>query len=122
MYQPHQPNNNDLDFAGAPNLFTGSDGTPLVGLGNKDGVYYAVSRATGALVWKRKVAEPGLARPGGNYSTGGFIGPTAQGNGVVVGGTAIGGAPFLHALDATSGTIDWQQPAAAAIFQFAPGT
>ena len=116
VYQPHQPNNNDLDFAGAPNLFTGSDGTPLVGLGNKDGVYYAVSRATGALVWKRKVAEPGLARPGGNYSTGGFIGPTAQGNGVVVGGTAIGGAPFLHALDATSGTIDWQQPAAAATY------
>jgi polyvinyl alcohol dehydrogenase (cytochrome) len=116
VYQPHEPNNDDLDFAGAPNLVTGSRGVPLVGLGNKDGVYYAVSRATGALVWKRRVAEPGLTRPGSNYSTGGFIGPTAHADGVIVGGTAIGGAPFLHALDASTGTVDWQQPAAAATY------
>jgi polyvinyl alcohol dehydrogenase (cytochrome) len=116
VYQPHEPNNDDLDFAGAPNLFTGSGGVPLVGLGNKDGVYYAVARATGELVWKRKVAEPGLTRPGANYSTGGFIGPTAHDDGVIVGGTAIGGAPFLHALDATTGTVEWQQPEAAATY------
>ena len=116
VYQPHQPNNDDFDFAGAPNLFTGAAGARLVGLGNKDGVYYAVSRATGAFVWKRKVAEPGLTRPGSNYSTGGFIGPTAYADGVIVGGTAIGGAPFLHALDARAGTLAWQQPAAAATY------
>lgn len=116
VFQPHEPNNNDFDFAGAPNLFTGSDGAPLVGLGSKDGVYYAVSRTTGALVWKRKAVEPGLTRPGRNYSTGGFIGPTALGDGVIVGGTAIGGSPFLHGLDADTGTIAWQQPAAAATY------
>ena len=44
VYQPHEPNNDDFDFAGAPNLFTGAGGDPLVGLGNKDGVYYAVDR------------------------------------------------------------------------------
>ena len=116
VYQPHEPNNDDFDFAGAPNLFTGAGDVPLVGLGNKDGVYYAVSRDTGALVWKRKVAEPGLTRPGSNYSTGGFIGPTAHADGVIVGGTAIGGAPFLHALDAATGAIAWQQSEPAATY------
>ena len=49
-YQPHPPNNDDLDFAGAPNLFE-MNGRKLVGLGNKDAVYYAVDRATGELRW-----------------------------------------------------------------------
>jgi len=114
-YQPHQPNRDDLDFAGAPNLFE-AGGRVLVGLGNKDGVYYAVDRDTGALVWSTKVAEPGLTRPGSNFSTGGFIGPTAVSDGIVVGGTAIGGAPYLHALDAATGNIVWQQPEVAATY------
>lgn len=111
-YQPHQPNLDDLDFAGAPNLFTAGD-RPLVGLGNKDAVYYAVDAETGGLVWQAKVAEPGIPRPGGNFSTGGFIGPTAVADGLVVGGTAVGGSPYLHALDAGTGAIRWQQPLAA---------
>ena len=57
-YQPHQPNRDDLDFAGAPNLFE-VDGRALVGLGNKDGTYYAVDRETGALVWTTHVVRPG---------------------------------------------------------------
>ena len=114
-YQPHEPNRDDLDFAGAPNLFE-AGGRALVGLGNKDGTYYAVDRETGALVWSTKVAEPGLTRPGSNFSTGGFIGPTAVADGVVAGGTAIGGSPFLHALDAETGAIRWQQPEAAATY------
>jgi hypothetical protein len=84
----------------------------VVGLGGKDGVYYAVDRSTGSLVWKRRVASPGIPSPGGNYSTGGFIGATAHANGRVVGGTAVGGSPFLHAIDAATGDIAWQQPAA----------
>ncbi|TMK65009.1 MAG: hypothetical protein E6G60_05990, partial [Actinobacteria bacterium] len=103
-YQPH-----------APNLFE-ANGRALVGLGNKDAVYYAVDRETGELVWKTKVAEPGLVRPGSNFSTGGFIGPTAVADGVIAGGTAVGGAPFLHALDAATGKLRWQQPIAAATY------
>jgi polyvinyl alcohol dehydrogenase (cytochrome) len=109
-YQPHDQGLNDLDFAGAPNLFEIGD-RDVVGLGNKDGVYYAVDRASGDPIWQRRVAEPGLPRPNGNFSTGGFIGPTAQADGVIVGGTAVGGEPYLHALDAISGDIVWQQPA-----------
>jgi polyvinyl alcohol dehydrogenase (cytochrome) len=111
-YQPHQPNRDDLDFAGAPNLFD-AGGRALVGLGNKDAAYYAVDRSTGELVWRTQVTEPGIPRPNANYSTGGFIGATAVADGVVVGGTAVGGTPALHALDAATGTIKWQQPEAA---------
>jgi polyvinyl alcohol dehydrogenase (cytochrome) len=111
-YQPHQPNRDDLDFAGAPNLFD-AGGRALVGLGNKDAAYYAVDRSTGELVWRTQVTEPGIPRPNANFSTGGFIGATAVADGVVVGGTAVGGTPALHALDAATGAIKWQQPEAA---------
>lgn len=111
-YQPHDQNEDDLDFAGAPNLFSIGE-RAVVGLGNKDATYYAVDRETGELVWSAAVAEPGIPRPGGNYSTGGFIGATAVSDGVVVGGTAVGGGPYLHALDAETGAIRWQQPLAA---------
>jgi polyvinyl alcohol dehydrogenase (cytochrome) len=111
-YQPHQPNRDDLDFAGAPNLFD-AGGRALVGLGNKDAAYYAVDRSTGELVWRTQVTEPGIPRPNTNYSTGGFIGATAVADGVVVGGTAVGGTPALHALDTATGAIKWQQAEAA---------
>jgi polyvinyl alcohol dehydrogenase (cytochrome) len=108
-YQPHEQNLDDLDLAGAPNLFTVGRRS-VVGIGSKDGVYYAVDRATGELVWKRRAVEPGIPEPDSNYSTGGFIGATAVAGGRVVGGTAVGGDPYLHAIDARSGKIAWQQP------------
>jgi hypothetical protein len=118
-FQPHEPNRDDLDFAGAPNLFD-SAGRSLVGLGGKDGTYYALDRETGELVWTTPVVGPGLTNPGSNFSTGGFIGPTAVAEGVIAGGTAIGDDPYLHALDAETGAIKWQQPVAAATYG-APG-
>ena len=98
-FQPRGPSNNDFDFAGAPNLFE-ANGQALVGLGGKDGVYYALDRVTGKLVWKRAgrrgqacVAELLDRR---------FIGATAVADGLVVGGTAIGGpCPCLHGIDAS---------------------
>jgi polyvinyl alcohol dehydrogenase (cytochrome) len=111
-YQPHQPNRDDLDFAGAPNLFRAGE-RAVVGLGGKDGTYYALDRDTGALVWSTHVVAPGLTHPGSNFSTGGFIGPTASHQGLVIGGTAIGGSPALHALDTATGAVSWQQPIAA---------
>lgn len=110
-FQPHEPNNDDFDFAGSPNLFA-ADGQQLVGLGNKDAAYYAVDRETGELVWERQATEPGIDERGSNYSTGGFIGPTAVADtaegGVIVGGTAVGPCPCLHAMDAATGEIRWQ--------------
>ena len=114
-YQPHEQNLDDLDFAGAPNLFE-IDGRAVVGLGNKDATYYVVDRETGDPVWQTKVAEPGVAEEGENFSFGGFIGPTAYVDGMVVGGTAVGGSPYLHALDAETGDILWQQGEAGPTF------
>jgi polyvinyl alcohol dehydrogenase (cytochrome) len=106
-YQPHEPNNDDLDFAGAPNLFSIGD-RDVVGLGNKDGHYYVVDRATGAPVWQVEATQPGLEEPGSNFSTGGFIGGTAVSDGMVVGGTGVGPCPCAHGIDAATGEIAWQ--------------
>jgi polyvinyl alcohol dehydrogenase (cytochrome) len=114
-FQPHDQNLDDLDFAGAPNLFE-IDGRAVVGLGNKDAVYYVVDRETGELIWRRQVTEPGVPEGGSNYSFGGFIGPTAHVDGLIVGGTAVGGSPHVHALDAATGEIVWQQPEAGPTF------
>jgi polyvinyl alcohol dehydrogenase (cytochrome) len=113
-FQPRGPSNFDFDFAGAPNLFE-AGGRALVGLGGKDGVYYALDRDRGKLVWKAAVAVP--RNPNRNYSTGGFIGASAVEAGIVVGGTAIGApCPCLHGIDAASGRVVWQQPDAAPTF------
>ncbi len=64
---------------------------------------------SGELVWKAKAADPGLTKPGGNFSTGGFIGGTGVSDGVIAGGTAVGPPPFLHGIDAATGKILWQQ-------------
>src|SRR4029078_9551612 len=83
-------------------------GRALVGLGGKDGVYYALDRVTGKLVWKRAASEPRVQSP--NFSTGGFIGATAVDDGVIVGGTAIGGpCPCAHGIRTDTGAFAWQQ-------------
>jgi outer membrane protein assembly factor BamB len=108
-YQPHQPSPADLDFAGAPNLFE-AGGKALVGLGGKDGNYYALDRDSGKVVWEVKAAEAS--------ANGGFIGSTAVADGVVAGGTGFpgsggGGSALskqnLHGLDAATGRILWQR-------------
>ncbi|MEZ5246356.1 MAG: PQQ-binding-like beta-propeller repeat protein [Acidimicrobiales bacterium] len=106
-FQPHPENDRDTDFAGAPNLLTSDTGRALVGLGNKDAHYYAVDRDTGELVWATEATEEGYIRPG--YASGGFVGPAAVGEGLVIGATAVGDCPCLHALDESTGAIRWQQ-------------
>lgn len=114
-FQPHGPNNDDLDFAGAPNLFS-IDGRDVVGLGNKDGSYYTVDRDNGELLWTTEATEPGIEEEGSNFSTGGFIGATAYSDGVIAGGTAVGPAPFVHAIDAANGEILWQDSSGQAVY------
>ncbi len=105
-FQPHLPNRNDWDFGATPNLFELEDGTSVLGIGNKDGAYYTLDGRTGELLWATKVAEPGDA--GENFSIGGYLGSTAAHDGRVFGGTAIGGPPYYHALDAGSGAVEWR--------------
>ena len=105
-YQPHEQGSmQDWDFAGAPNLFE-IDGDPVVGLGNKDGFYYVVDRNTGKLVWKAEAQRQ--AADGDGFAFGGFIGATAVSAGAVVGATAIGDCPCVHAFDAATGETLWR--------------
>jgi polyvinyl alcohol dehydrogenase (cytochrome) len=96
----------DLDFIASPNLFTASIGTtptPLVGVGSKNGVYYAVDQDTGALVWQQAVVAGG--------GLGGFNASTAVAFGNVYAGTFTG-PPFIFALGDTNGAVAWQCPTA----------
>jgi len=104
-FQPHAPNRADLDFGATPNVISLPGGQELIGVGNKDAVYYAVDPSTGALVWSAQVAEPGNV--GEDFAVGGFIGSTATWRGNVFGGTALGGPPWYHALDGSSGARLW---------------
>jgi outer membrane protein assembly factor BamB len=86
----------DADFGASPNLFTGANGATLVGEGGKDGVYYALNRATMQLVWKTSVGTPA--------PTGGFLGST------VFDGTRIYGLDVATSMVAAlgrDGTVAW---------------
>ena len=61
----------DYDFGASPNLFTAPDGTPMVGEGQKSGVYWALDRRTMKPAWSRTIAV-------GTPVIGGVIGSTAS--------------------------------------------
>jgi polyvinyl alcohol dehydrogenase (cytochrome) len=89
----------DADFGASPNLFTTPNGTALVGEGGKDGVYYALDRATMNPVWKTTVGTPA--------PTGGFLGST------VFDGTRIYGVDVATGKVAAlsrGGKIAWTSP------------
>lgn len=109
-FQPHEPNRNDWDFGATPNLFVDPAGRQVLGVGSKDGAYYALRPGDGKLLWRTQAAEPGDA--GEDFSVGGFIGSPAVWEGRIYGGTAIGGPPYYHALDGRDGTVLWRGAAA----------
>ncbi len=107
----------DFDFGSGPNLFRLPSGRQLLGIGQKNGIYWALDPATGAVAWKT------MAGPGSGY--GGIeFGSATDGQRVYV---AIGdfyGKPYQitsasgrtsttsggswAALDAATGKILWQ--------------
>jgi polyvinyl alcohol dehydrogenase (cytochrome) len=109
----------DFDFGTTVNLANPDPltGAPtFLGVGGKDGTYYRLDPATGALQWARRVVFGGFA--------GGFLGTTADDGTHTYGATALGdlGAPCepgnladtplqeptLHAFN-RDGTVAWQQ-------------
>src|SRR2546422_786389 len=105
----------DLDFISSPNVFTATIGTtptPVVGVGSKNGVYYAVDQDTGALVWQQTVVAGGEA--------GGFSPSAGVAVGKIYAGTFTG-PPYIFALDATNGAVAWQcPPTECNVFSFGP--
>lgn len=107
-FQPSPNNRDDFDFGATPNLFfVPALGREVVGAGRKDAVYYALDPDTGALLWQ----SPTLADPGPinqDFAIAGFLGSPGVWQGNVFGGTAIGGAPYMHSISGSDGAIRWQ--------------
>lgn len=98
--------NPDADFGASANLFTGPDGTKLVGQGQKNGIYTALDRATMGPVWRTQIG-PGSFMGGIIGSTAvdaeGIYGPATQGGemwSLGLGGAlrwlSTDGGPVLH--------------------------
>ena len=128
-WRPREVDTQDLDFGGAPNLFTlDVDGTPrdVVGVGGKDGTYYVIDRdgvnVRNGVAWSD--ADPsGLPYWRTNVVPGGPIGGIIQtasvdeASGRIYFSTAPGTDvftpqhPTVHALDLTTGAIVWEKTA-----------
>jgi len=95
----------DGDFGATPTLFTNSTGTPVVGLENKNGKFYAFKRdAIGSgPVWSSK-----LATGRGSQSSAAWNGHALYvgGNSVTLNGTNCHGS--VSALNPDTGAIVWQ--------------
>lgn len=98
----------DVGFSASPNLFTAEidrEARDLVGVGQKSGVYWALDRDTGEMVWQAQVSPAGFL--------GGMEGTSAYADGVIVvpatdwpefDGPASG---LVTGLDAATGETVW---------------
>ena len=121
------PRSPDSDFGTNPVLFSATiDGTTrqLVGAGQKSGMFWALDRATGEVVWSRK-ASGGSALIGGVFNNGAFDGQRtiiAANNGASTGegsepangnshtlGLPIATTSVLEALDPATGAVLWER-------------
>lgn len=97
----------DADVGAAPNLWT-SDGRDLVGAGDKTGVYHALDRETGEVVWETPLTPGSML--------GGAIGTAAFVDGTLVVTSNVGNpennsptnASKVAALDPATGDIRWE--------------
>jgi polyvinyl alcohol dehydrogenase (cytochrome) len=101
----------DSDFGSTPTLFT-SGGAPMLGIQNKNGVYYAFDRSSlsSGPVWQTHIAKPGECPECGA----GDISPSAwDGKYLYVGGgnTKVSGVSCqgsVQALQPSTGNVVWQ--------------
>jgi polyvinyl alcohol dehydrogenase (cytochrome) len=125
----------DFDFGASVNAGVDGQGrTTFLGVGGKDGTYYSLDPATGALRWSKQVVFGGFS--------GGFVGTTAYDGHRAYGSTALGDfgrfetngpqlcdpanpadtqlqEPTVHAFDTATGAVAWEATGAAS---FAPTT
>lgn len=92
----------DLDVGASPNLFSIGD-RDVVGAGGKSGDYVVLDRDTGELIWARHLTD------GGDF--GGVMSTAAIGDGVIyVASNVRGSNGTIFALDASDGSVLWEQP------------
>jgi polyvinyl alcohol dehydrogenase (cytochrome) len=101
VFSAGHPGGKDADVGASPNLWT-SDGHDLIGAGDKAGVYHALDRDTGKLVWERRLTPGGLF--GGEIGSGAFV----DGKIVVVSNVDKGKYALVFALDPATGKVLWK--------------
>jgi polyvinyl alcohol dehydrogenase (cytochrome) len=106
VFSAGNPTGKDADVGASPNLWT-SDGRELVGAGDKAGVYHALDRETGEVVWETRLTA-------GSFF-GGEIGSAAFVDERIVAVSNVGDADTnaptnvakVFALDPASGELRW---------------
>jgi outer membrane protein assembly factor BamB len=110
---PASQRGDDSDFLSTPTLFTSSGGTPMVGVANKNGVFYAFQRdaLSNGPAWQTQIAVGGdcpLCNEG-SISPAGWDGISLY---VAGGRTTIGGTPCkgsVNALNPDNGNFLWRR-------------
>jgi polyvinyl alcohol dehydrogenase (cytochrome) len=105
----------DADVGASPNLWT-SNGQLMVGVGSKNGTYYAFNRATGKLKWETFLTH--------GSTFGGILGSSAVVDGRIIASSNIGDPTSnattnqskVFALNPSSGKILWSRTFAGNIF------
>jgi polyvinyl alcohol dehydrogenase (cytochrome) len=105
----------DADVGSGPNLWE-VDGRPLVGAADKTGVYHALDRTTGEVVWEAELTPGSIL--------GGVIGTSARGEGRLYVASNIGagegnaptGRAEVSALDERDGTVLWEHEVDGAVY------
>lgn len=108
-FQPRPPNDVDDDFGSTPNMLPGG----AVGIGGKDGWYYARDLLSGGKRWSTRAGQSGRINSG--FAVGGFIGVPAVGQAkdpvtgvvrdVIFAASALP-TPFKQPLDAGGNPLD----------------
>jgi polyvinyl alcohol dehydrogenase (cytochrome) len=101
VFSAGHPGGKDADVGASPNLWR-AKGRAFVGAGDKAGVYHALDRDTGEIVWE------GPLTPGGLF--GGEIGSAASVDGkiVAVSNDGANGVAKVFALDPATGELLWE--------------
>ena len=105
----------DADVGASPNLWT-SNHRDMVGVGSKNGTYYALDRSTGKLEWETRLT------PGSTF--GGVLGSAAFVDGKIIASSNVGdpvsnattNVSKVFALNPASGTVVWTKDLAGNIF------
>lgn len=110
---PTSQQTTDSDFISTPTLFTGKGGTPMVGVANKNGIFYAFTRDAldNGPVWQDQIAKGGDCPQcgDGSISPAAWDGSTlyAAGGKTTIRGKVCKGS--LSAINPGNGAFLWQR-------------
>jgi polyvinyl alcohol dehydrogenase (cytochrome) len=110
VFSAGHPIGKDADVGASPNLWR-SKGRALVGAGDKAGVYHALDRDSGAIVWETELTPGGLF--GGEIGSAAFVDKKL----IAVSNDPPAGTARVFALHPDTGAILWEaEPFAGRIF------